>query len=118
VIWTILCMRISGGAQPLSCSHQVDDTSIPLIFQLNLIPQRFFLEDKIWHFSRASLTLTRKIKAFFLHISSLQIIHLPLFKILWISPILASNLVHENSTTNIECDALKTIIFKGLGGQG
>ena len=36
-------MRICGGAQLLSCSHLVDYTSIPLIFQVNLIGRRSFL---------------------------------------------------------------------------
>jgi hypothetical protein len=33
-------MRIDGGAQLLTCSHLVHHTSIPLIFQVNLIGQR------------------------------------------------------------------------------
>jgi hypothetical protein len=35
-----------AGSQLLSCSHLVDHTSIPLIFQVNLMDQKSFLGDK------------------------------------------------------------------------
>ena len=42
----ILSVRSGRGAQLLSCSHLVDHTNIPLIFQMNCIGQRSFGGDK------------------------------------------------------------------------
>ena len=41
----ILSVRSGRGAQLLSCSHLVDHTNIPLIFQMNCIGQRSFWGD-------------------------------------------------------------------------
>ena len=87
-------MRIGEGGRVLSCSHLVDHTSIPLIIQVNLIDKtRQFL---VHHFLQ--LLYSKTPKGQFMIIYSVEIAHLPCFKILWITPILTSKLVHENPT--------------------
>jgi hypothetical protein len=49
---------------------------------------------------------------------TLKIAHLPSFRILRLNPMLTSKLAHENFTTNIEKNALKSNPFIGVGSQG
>lgn len=68
--------------------------------------------------SLPSLVIIYKSKCLFVAIFSLEIAHIPCFKILERNPILTSKHVHENSTTNIEWIALWNNPFIGLGSQG
>jgi hypothetical protein len=43
-------MIIRDGAQLLSCSHSMNNTSILLISKVNLVGQSSSLEDEIYHF--------------------------------------------------------------------
>ena len=98
-------MRSCTCAQLLSSSHLVDHTSIPLIFQVNLIGQRFVSGDKAWPFLMQhflQLLYSKHPKELFMPIPPFKIAHFPCFKILWTNPILTSKFVNENSTTNIE----------------
>ena len=99
-------MRICGGAQLWSYSHLVDITRIPLIFHVNSISQKFILcgvKHGIYlcipSFDCYNLETQMIIHA---HPPSLEIAHLPSFKILLLNPILTLKVVYETSTTNIE----------------
>ena len=87
--------RIAESSELLSCSHLVDHTSIPLIFQVNLIDKtrHFFL--CITSFNYYSLKIQRVNSCLFI---PLEIALLSCFKILWTNLILTSKLVHENPT--------------------
>ena len=95
----------------------MDHTCIPLIFQVILIGQRYSFGGKTRLFfcaSLASIAIICKCKGSFMPTFSLEIAHLPCFKILHINPNLISELIHENSTTNIEWNALYNF-FTRLG---
>ena len=69
--------------------------------------------DKKWHtlVHLSSILIIKNDKEFFMPIFALKSTHRPCFKILWINLILTSKHdVHDNSTTNIECNALKTTL--------
>ena len=85
----ILMRKSMRDAQLLSCSHPVDHTSSPLIFQVHLIDQKSTLSGKKTHdilvyitsFNRHNLKTPRVMHTHF----PLGIVHLPCFQILQIN---------------------------------
>ena len=100
-------VRSNGGAQLLSCSHLVDHTCIFHVFWMNLIDDIYIyicggIKHGIFCASLPLLLKNLNSKGLFVPIFSLEIVHLPCFKILQMNIILTLQLVSKNSTTNIK----------------